>query len=62
MGDVFGRKDAGEDVADQAGNSVDGKGVEGVVNVAEELDLGAVVGQPGSEDTERDGCPDGDVS
>ena len=41
---------------------MDGKGIEGVVDFAEELDFGAPVGQRGSEETEWDGGPDGDES
>lgn len=52
VSNVLAGKDAGEDVADQAGDGVHDKGVEGVVDVAEEFDLGA----------EGDGGPNWDES
>lgn len=55
-------EECGADVANQAADAVHGEDVKGVVDAKEELDLGGIVGEGSSEDTEDDSRPSGDVS
>lgn len=61
-GDGLAGEECGADVANQAADAVHGKDVKGVVDAKEELDLGGIVGEGSSEDTEDDSGPSGDVS
>lgn len=60
--DVVGSKEGSEDVAHETADAVHGKDVESVVDLKQELELGAVVGKGCAENAERNGCPDRDVS
>lgn len=50
-------KDTGEDVADHAADTVDGKDIKTVIDVEDELELGAKVAKDTTADTDDDGSP-----
>lgn len=52
-------KDAGQDVADHAAYAVDGKDVEGIVNVENEFELGGQVAAHAATHSNDDGTPRG---
>lgn len=56
------REEAGEDIPDEASNSVLREDVEGIVNTKDELQLRRVVGSRGAQDAVDDGRPRGDVT
>lgn len=56
-GYVVGGEQTGQEIADEATDSVDGKDVERIVNVKQELELGGIIAGDGSDDSEDDGGP-----
>lgn len=60
--DVVGREEGGQDVAHEPADAVHRKDVQRVVDLEQELELRAVVGEGCAEHAERDGCPDWYIS
>jgi hypothetical protein len=59
VGNVIGSEETGQQISDQTANTVNGKDIEGIVDVKQELELGSIIASNASDHAEDDCSPGG---